>query len=283
MTWTSRPPTRADADAVVALVCAVDEADFGAPDYDLDALLGEWSEPGVDLDRDAVVFERDGRLAAYGLVLGEDGRAWVHPEHRGHGLGTALAEAVETRARARGAATLAQDVAPGNERAKVLLAARGYALEHVFARLVLPADRAAALAEPAGVRPFEPGDEAAAADVIARAFATTGLRPAPAEVARVQWPDTSLWFVTEDGASGAVRAQLRDGDEGWIAEIGVDPAAGGRGLGTALLHAAARALAARGARHVALSVRASNQGALRLYRRLGFEGDWGVERHVKRL
>jgi len=30
-------------------------------------------------------------------------------------------------------------------------------------------------------------------------------------------------------------------------------------------------------------VRASNPGALRLYRRLGFEGDWGVERHVKRL
>ena len=25
MTWTSRPPTRADADAVVALVCAVDD------------------------------------------------------------------------------------------------------------------------------------------------------------------------------------------------------------------------------------------------------------------
>jgi hypothetical protein len=51
----------------------------------------------------------------------------------------------------------------------------------------------------------------------------------------------------------------------------------------ALLSAAARALAARGAASVGLSVRSSNEGALRLYQRLGFSGGWDVQELTKRL
>src|SRR5690349_20724896 len=45
-----RPPTRADAETVTAMLIACDIADFGAPDFDVDALLTEWAD--VDLEHD---------------------------------------------------------------------------------------------------------------------------------------------------------------------------------------------------------------------------------------
>jgi ribosomal protein S18 acetylase RimI-like enzyme len=284
---TVRPPTREDAEGIVELVCACDEADYGAPDYDLGALLGEWAEPGVDLERDAwVVLDADGELVAYGLLLGGDGRAWVHPLRLGRGLGSRLAELLEQRARERGLPALAQQVAVANSAARDLLAARGYALTQAFALLSLPADRAAALAPPEGVRGYDPArDEAAVQALIERAFAANRVRADPLESVLARGPDYGLWFVAErDGAvAGALRSELRDGTQGWISEVAADPAHAGTGVGTALLRAAARALAARGAATVGLSVRSSNERALRLYRRLGFDGGWDVEERTKDL
>ena len=282
---THRPPTREDADEVVALVCACDVEDFGAPDYDTGALFAEWSEPGVELDRDGVLFHDDaGALSAYGLLLEEDARAWVHPQARGQGFGTALAVHLEDRARERGLAALAQQVAASNRAARALLETRGYALTRAYAHLTLPADRAAALPEPAGVRPYDPATDAEAVQaVIADRFSAAGFRFDALDAVLAREPDTSLWFVTEDGRSGAIRAEVRDGGQGWISEVAVAEAAAGRGLGAALVSAAARAMAARGVETVGLSVRSTNEGALRLYRRLGFVGDWDVEELTKRL
>jgi ribosomal protein S18 acetylase RimI-like enzyme len=282
---TARPPTRADAAEIVELVCACDVEEYGAPDYDEDALLSEWAEPGVDLEQDGFVLAgEDGRIAADGLLLGEDARAWVHPQARGQGFGTRLAELLEARAKHRGTAALAQQVAASNAAARALLEGRGYTLTRAYAHLTLPAERAAALPEPAGVRPYDPATDAEAVQaVIAARFGAAGFRYEPLDAVLGRDPDTSLWFVAQDGRSGAIRAELRDGDQGWISEVAVGEAAAGRGLGAALVTAAARALAARGARSVGLSVRSTNEGALRLYRRLGFDGDWDVEELTKQL
>src|SRR5262249_8508137 len=56
----------------------------------------------------------------------------------------------------------------------------------------------------------------------------------------------------------------------WLEELYVEPAARGRGLGSALLRAACDAAAAAGARAVDLEVERSHERAAALYRREGF-------------
>src|SRR5918999_3831241 len=59
-------------------------------------------------------------------------------------------------------------------------------------------------------------------------------------------------------------------DEIHINNLAVRPGLRGRGIGTALLHHVLAEAATLGARRATLEVRASNQGARRLYERLGF-------------
>ncbi len=275
-----RPPTLEDADAIVALLCACDIADFGAPDYDREALLAEWAEPDFDLARDALVGD-----GAYGLVLGTDIRAWVGPEHRGRGLGGELADALETRARERGLAYVDQQIPRRDAAGRALMEARGYTFLIAYADLRLPDDAAAALPEPDGVRPYDPArDEAAVQDLLERAFADGAGRVEPLDVLLDRAPDTSLWFVADAGGgalAGAVRAELRPKGflSGYIAQLATDPAHRGQGIGGRLLGAAGRAVVAAGATEVRLHVRSSNPGALALYERLGFSGGWEVDEY----
>jgi mycothiol synthase len=272
-----RPPTLADADRIVALLVACDIADFGAPDYDRDALLAEWETPGVDLAADG--FVTDG---AYGLLLGTDGRAWVHPEYRGRGLGAALAGRLEARARERGLAYLDQQMPRRDTAGRALLEARGYSLVRSYADMRLPDTAVGAL--PVGnVRPYEPGrDTDAVQRVVERAFEDGAGRVEPLEVVLARHPDTTLWFVADaaDGSlAGALRAELRPAGfiTGYITQIATEPAHRGRGIGSALIGVAARAMVARGAVTIRLHVRSSNPDALRLYERLGFSGRWEAD------
>src|SRR5919201_1753753 len=94
-----------DAESLAELVAALANRlgvriDFGADDI-RDVFRT------TDLERDAWAWERDGRLAAFGNLYarGEDVNmnGFVHPDFVGHGLGTAILEAAEARARERGA------------------------------------------------------------------------------------------------------------------------------------------------------------------------------------
>lgn len=274
-----RPPTDDDADVIVAMLVAADVADFGAPDYDHTALYEEWAEPGFDRERDA--FIADG---VYGLVLKTDARGWVHPERRGQGLEEALAERLESRARELGRPHLDWQVPRGDGDLRVALEGRGWSFVRAYADLRMP-DTAVDALPGEGVRPYDPDrDEAAVQDLMERCLGGDAGRVLPAESLLVRNADTSLWFVAEapDGSlAGAVRSELRPTGfiQGYIRELATEPEHRGRGIGRALIGAAARELVSRGAVAVRLHVRSSNPDALRLYQRLGFAGDWAVDEY----
>ncbi len=276
-----RPPTPQDADAIVSMLVAADIVDFGAPDYDHDALYEEWDEPGFDMERDA--FLGDG---AYGLILRGDARGWVQPERRGQGLEGELAARLEARARERGQEKLDWQVPRRDAALRAALEHRGWHFVRAYADLRLPDTAVADLPTDDGVRPYdESRDEAAVQELMERCLgAADAGRVMPLESILAKNPDTSLWFVADapDGSlAGAVRSELRPTGfiEGYIRELATEPEHRRRGLGSALIGAASRALLERGSIAVRLHVRSSNPSALHLYQRLGFAGDWAVDEY----
>ncbi len=270
-----RPPTRADADAVTAMLIACDIADFGAPDFDVDALLAEWTD--VDLERDA--FLDDG---VYGHVVDNDARGWVHPERRGAGLGTALVGALEARARAKGLPHLDQQMPHSDAAGRALLEGRGWAYAHSYADLRIPDTAVEALPDSGAVRPYTDADADAAHAVMRDAFGSSPGRLESLESLHGRAADTSAWFVVEASGGevvGAIRAELRAAGfiVGYLSAVGIAPSHRGHGLGGALIGAASRVLVGQGATQIRLFVRSSNPHALQLYQRLGFQGDWDVD------
>ena len=93
--------------------------------------------------------------------------------------------------------------------------------------------------------------------------------------------DLSLWQVAWDGEeiAGMVRPFINAGENarfnvrrGWCENISTRAPWRGKGVASALISGALRALRARGMTQAALGVDAQNEtGALRLYRRMGFE------------
>ncbi len=95
----TRPATEADAEAVLAVITACDIADVGEPDFTLDDVRDEWRDPEVDLAADSFLVEAPGGgLAAYALCTSNAQDVYVHPEHLGRGIGSALLPVVERRA-----------------------------------------------------------------------------------------------------------------------------------------------------------------------------------------
>jgi ribosomal protein S18 acetylase RimI-like enzyme len=83
-----------------------------------------------------------------------------------------------------------------------------------------------------------------------------------------------LKAVSENRMVGFIAGDLRPSDHmAWIATVGVLPEFRGRGVGTALMKACEEQLSIPTIR---LSVRLSNEGAVRLYQRLGYQsvGIW---------
>jgi ribosomal-protein-alanine N-acetyltransferase len=81
-----------------------------------------------------------------------------------------------------------------------------------------------------------------------------------------------------DGRIVGYAGLLLTADEAHITTIAVDPARHRERIGTRLLLHQARAARARGASHLTLEVRTSNQAAQELYRRFGFRAE-GVRKN----
>ena len=73
--------------------------------------------------------------------------------------------------------------------------------------------------------------------------------------------------------------EARGGPVGHVKDVAVHPEWRGQGLGTRLVDRALGVLEARGARRAKLEVRQSNDGAISLYRRFGFEPQHLVSRY----
>lgn len=296
LTWRSRLSV-AEAAEVIDLVEAVTENDGTAPVSE-HVLLH--LRHGGDVEA-AHLLARDGgqdpaRLVGYAhldttdRVAGAAAELTVHAGLRRHGVGSqivaALLERVDTpRCLAAGRLRL---WAHGEHPGAVALAQRfGFRRSRVLWQM-----RRSLLAPlagpevPAGVRlrTFRLGlDEAAFVEVNNRAFEW---HPEQAgwDVAQVKLREAEPWFDPEgfllavdedDRLLGFhwTKVHGHDGQHEPIGEVyvvGVDPAAQGMRLGTALTLAGLRYLRGLGLRQVMLYVEADNASAIRVYARLGF-------------
>jgi len=84
--------------------------------------------------------------------------------------------------------------------------------------------------------------------------------------------DPDLFLVAEeDGRVVGVIMGAWDGRRGWLYHLAVAPDYQDRGIGTALLAQVEERLRAKGCLKVNLLVHRDNEGARRLYKRLGYE------------
>jgi mycothiol synthase len=288
-----RPPTAADAEAVLEIVLARDVADIGAPDFTIEDLRADWAALGVALEHDArVAAGAGGALRGYAILLGDDALVSVHPDAEGEGLGTLLRRWAEARATERGTAVVRQFAYGSNDGARRLLRAAGYApVQHYFR---LRADLAALPPAPAAAlrRLDTPADDAAVHALIQEAFSEIeGHHRQPLETWRAKsigkagWePGLCLLLEDADGLAGAVLGERWESDgTGYVAELAVAPRARGRGYGRALLLGVFDAFRRAGLRHAELSVHGRNRGALHLYESAGMRPTWEAERWEKTL
>jgi mycothiol synthase len=243
--------------------------------------------------------DRDRRLAGYAHVDTTDREAGataemvVHPQERRQGLGRRLAETAVAVASERDPAGRLRLWAHGDHPASAALArSLGFTRSRVLYQLrrslhdPVPAP---VLPDGVGLRPFRPGtDEEAWLALNARAFAghpeqgrwtARDLRTRMAG----SWFDPDGFLLAErDGhLLGFHWTKIHSGEGrhqpiGEVYVLGVDPAAHGLGLGTALTLAGLRHLRGQGLGQAMLYVDESNRAAVALYTKLGF-ARWSVD------
>ena len=202
----------------------------------------------------------------------------VHPQWRRRGLGGTAFDWAAAQAGPAGLAGLTADTEALSDGAHALYLARG--LSQVFAEDVM---RLAATAAPpppadppAGLR-LSTWDQAGPARFFAVYEASFRDRPGYPGWSRDRWV---AWISADDDfrAAWALLATVDGTDAGfivadacgWLIQVGVVPAARGRGLGAALVAEAVRLMRSGGQAVITLNVNVDNPHAAALYRRLGF-------------
>lgn len=285
---TFRPPAPGDLPAVLQVAREADIAVVGESDWTEAEMREVWAD--IDLENDAWVFELDGAIRGFGFFENCRGRlqadGYVHPDHRGRGIGSAVVELTEARAREAAGeepGAYIQNATLNSDADTVrFYERRGYRRVRHFWRMVADLESAPEPRVPAGigVRAYRHPDEARAVHAtLEEAFLDHWEnRPRPFD----DWStrqfdaehfDPTLWWVATDGeemAGAIVCAWKHHGDWGWVGILGVRQPWRRRGIAEALLHTAFAELYRRGERRVALGVDAeSPTGATRLYERAG--------------
>jgi mycothiol synthase len=289
-----RHPEPEEAPAVQAVMDAAESADVGEPRRHMSDVASEWRDPECrPAENWRVAVAPGGIIAAVGWVWPETSSEvtadhYVHPEHRGRGLGEAMLDAIETRAAELQARRV--DGAPrrlvvwcedSDVTRRAALDRRCFtAVRQYFEMEIrLVAGRPSA-PWPPGIdgRGFRPGvDDRRVWKADIEAFSEHHLFEARSfEEWRLHHlektdSDPTLWWLAWDGdeLAGYVTAAL--GEQGAvIGDLAVRKPWRGRGIGRALLLAAFQTLRERGPSVARLMVDAQNTtNAVRVYEAAG--------------
>lgn len=275
----ARPLVMSDATAVYEVMAAQEKHDLGEVSIEEADIVGDWQRPSYDVSAGTIgVFDGD-HLVAYAEHMGADrGDAAVHPDYRGRGIGTGLADWMQQRARSAGATVIGMPVpidSPGDR----LLAALDYRVRWESWELELP--EGARIPErdlPAGyaIREATEGDLEACWTVLEDAFLEWSVRerePFEDFVARTtQRPGFEPWHlrvVTDpEGQVVGVTFVYLFGTMGYVDRIATRKDQRGRGLAQAMLVDAFATAREHGATTSTLNTD-SRTGALGLYEKVG--------------
>ena len=288
--FSPRPPTMADAPAVLALMNARDIADYGEPDSELEDFIYDWEE--ADLQHDGWLIEGpDSSLAAYGLVQtwsgGIDIECYAHPDVPQIVLQAYLLDQAERRARALLAGTAAvlpvarAFVNHGDAATGDAFVTAGYHVKKYHFRMQI--DQTEPPPEPVWptgcqLRTLRAGeDDQAIFRFIQKAFDQPGRTPPTFDEWRnfMMRPDhflPDLWFLLtcdEEIVGAAVCYDYQP--YGWVRHLAVDQRLRRQGIGTSLLQHVFGVFYRRGQMRVALGVDAANESAYRLYEQAGMQ------------
>jgi mycothiol synthase len=289
--YAPRPARRDDLQTIARLAREVDVADYGESSFEMDFIARDWDRPDFDPSSDAWVVLADGAMVGYGAAFVEapgtvEALGLVHPDHRGRGIGAALAEAAERHAAelrdqsGEPAVRLQTPVAAPDAAGRELLSAGGYHLVRSFFHMEVElSEPISADPGPEGItiRDFVSGrDERAAHATIEAAFAGTwGFHPLTYEefgeriLGHDFDPRLSLVADQDDGAVGVLLGDVMSG-LGWVDMLAVLPGWRGRGIGAALLRAAFVRFRERGLLRAMLNVDSENEaGAVGVYQQVG--------------
>lgn len=281
--FTSRGATVDDAQTVLDIANAAAVHDIGEIGLDLDDVLTAWASPTLDPAVDAILVFDGERAVACGEIDDERADIDVHPEFRGHGIGSALVRWSEARARERGATRIGQTVLDGLDGIKELFVDRSYEQLWESWVLVFPPDFTPPAVDvrdtddraPVELRGYRADDERAIYDVIDAAFSEWPNRePRPFEDWQRQTTQRSIFdpglvVVATSGAEivgAAVGVQYAN--EGFIDQVAVAPTHRNRGIARALILRVYDEFRSRGEATVRLNTD-SRTGALQLYLDIG--------------
>jgi ribosomal protein S18 acetylase RimI-like enzyme len=284
-TFTIRPVTLDDLDAVTELFNEHSRRLHGVADDTAEEILQYWESPDVDPEQDVIVAEAaDGSIAGYGDI-GETGDTiWLDVRAFDPEPERALLESLERIARnKRPDARLLGFVAEEDEGLRGVYEESGYeVIRHSYRMEIDLEDLADDPGPPPGVaiRTMRDEELEQVYEVHEQSFEDAWMHTRePFE----QWQhwfvkdpsfDASLWFVAEAEGQlvGVSICRRRENEEGlgWVRILGVLRSHRRRGIGEALLRHSFAEFARRGFERVGLGVDAkSPTGAVALYERAG--------------
>jgi GNAT superfamily N-acetyltransferase len=280
--YTVRPLVPGDARAVYELMAASEVEATGEVAIEEADIISDWQRPSFDLATQSIGVLADDRLVGYAEVsMGRRADAAVALEHRGRGIGTALALWTQRISRRDGKGLVGMPVPEGSAGER-LLSALGYEVLWTSWVLEMPQGRTIEpqrIPEGYAIRPASSEDDYRTAhEVIEDAFLEWSEREretyadfAASTVLRPGFEPWNLRLMTDPtGEVVGVSFLILADDFGYVDRLAVRKDQRGQGLARALLVDSFAVAREHGATRSELSTD-SRTGALGLYEKVGME------------